>query len=947
MTTPFKNWNPFDWSHPDKKRIYFFSEGTAEDKNLLGNKGANLCEMFRLGLPVPPGFIITTETCVDFFNNNNNKNNKLSQNSKLSQTLINQYTKAVHELEKQSGKTFGGIQIGKTGMINKMEQITTIPLLLSVRSGAAVSMPGMMDTILNLGMNEELVQIMARLSNNARWAYDCYRRFIQMFGTVVYNIDKKKYDDILDNIKTKRNVCCDSLLTVSDLQIVIQEFKQLAEIPIDPWEQLQLAIEAVFNSWFSPRAVKYRDIHNIAEDLGTAVTVQSMVYGNMNIRSGSGVAFTRNPGTGDKVFFGEYLNNAEGEDVVAGVRTPVSVDELRGEQPKVYEQLTHIQSLLERHYRDMQDIEFTVENAVLFILQTRRGKRTAMASVKIAVDMVDEKLITERDALMRIDAYQMDFFLHPMLDPSAQMTEKFLIGKGLAASAGAAIGRVALTCEKAQEYNNNNTNCILVRQETSADDITGLHAAIGVLTIHGGVTSHAAVVMRGMGKSAVTGARNMYIKDGILVGEDLNGKAVQISEGTTITIDGSTGNVYLGEMPTVISGKNEHYQRILKWADKYKRIQVLVNAETVDDIRKSQEYGAEGVGLCRTEHMFFHPERLFLFRLMILSDSYEQRCRYLADMLPLQQEDFRQIFRLMPNRQVTVRLLDPPLHEFLPVRQKDDSMAFDHEEDLLKIASELGITLELLLSRIQAMKESNPMMGFRGCRLSIVYPEITEMQTKAIIGAALDVMREGVVVRPEIMIPLVCSDHEVNEIVPIIHKAHDEVCARYASVYGDPGFHVNYSIGCMVEVPRACIRADRIAGCRDVKFVSIGSNDLTQLVFGFSRDDTQRFMGNYVDRHIVSRDPFQSIDVRGVGSLINLAVSKCKKMDPLIKIGICGEHGGDPLSIHFFNKIGVDYVSCSPCRIPIAKLAAAQAHIEDVTKLYSHMDYHPTHMKLA
>lgn len=940
MTTPFKNWNPFDWGHPDKKRIYFFSEGTAEDKNLLGNKGANLCEMFRLGLPVPPGFIITTETCVDYYN-------KSKENANLSNLLINQYTKAVHELEKQSGKTFGGIQIGKTGMINKMEQITTIPLLLSVRSGAAVSMPGMMDTILNLGINDELVQIMARLSNNARWAYDCYRRFIQMFGTVVYNIDKKKYDDILENIKTKRNVCCDSLLTVTDLQIVIQDFKQLAEIPSDPWEQLQLAVEAVFNSWFSPRAMKYRDIHNIAEDLGTAVTVQSMVFGNMNIRSGSGVAFTRNPGTGDKVFFGEYLNNAEGEDVVAGVRTPINVDELRLEQPHVYEQLTHIQSLLERHYRDMQDIEFTVENGVLFILQTRRGKRTAMASVKIAVAMVEEKLITERDALMRIDAYQMDFFLHPMIDPTATQIDKFLFGKGLAASAGAATGRVALTCEKAQEYKRDGIDCILVRQETSADDIAGLHAAIGALTIHGGVTSHAAVVMRGMGKSAVTGARNMYLKDDTIVGEDLNGKPVAVSEGDVITIDGSSGNVFVGIMPTVISGKNENYQRVLKWADKYKRLQVLVNAETVDDIRQSQEYGAEGVGLCRTEHMFFHPERLFLFRLMILSDTYEQRCQYLAQMLPLQQEDFRQIFRLMPNRQVTVRLLDPPLHEFLPVTTTNDSMSSKHEEDLLKLAAELGITLDLLLSRIQGMKESNPMLGFRGCRLSIVYPEITEMQSKAIFGAALDVMRDGVVVRPEIMIPLVCSDHEVAEVVPIIHKAHDAVCAQYASVYGDPGHHVNYSIGCMLEVPRACVRADRIAGCKDVKFVSIGSNDLTQLMFGFSRDDTQRFMASYIDRHIVARDPFKSIDVRGVGSLINLAVTKCKKMDPLIKIGICGEHGGDPLSISFFNKIGIDYVSCSPSRIPIAKLAAAQAHIEDVTKLYSHMDYHPTHMKLA
>eukprot|EP01036_Dinobryon_divergens_P024279 gene24279-32714_t len=871
----------FDWTHPDKKRIYYFSEGSAEDKNLLGNKGANLCEMFRLGLPVPPGFVITTETCTDFFNQQG------KTQTQLSTVLVDQYTKAIHEL---GNPTNNCANVGKQGIISTLEQINTIPLLLSVRSGAAVSMPGMMDTILNLGINEELVLIMARLSNNPRWAFDTYRRFLSMFGTVVLGAEKSKYEEVMEKARKRRGVEYDSMLTMSDLQTVVKHFKEIATVPDDPWEQLQMAIEAVFCSWYSPRAVKYRDIHGISNDLGTAVTVQSMVYGNMNMRSGSGVAFTRNPATGEKVFYGEYLNNAEGEDVVA------------------------------------------VENGVLFILQTRRGKRTALAAVRIAVSMVQEKLITERDALMRIDPYQMDFFLHPMIDP--------VCGKGLAASAGAACGVLAFTCEDAEE------------NETSADDIAGLNAAIGVLTIHGGVTSHAAVVMRGMGKPAVTGANRMSVRvvasstgekdesaqvaaadktatvgaagksEGApsptgfvmeLVGMRSNGNTAILRKGDVVTIDGSSGKVYFGEVPTVIAGRDANYQTVLKWADKYKRMQVLVNAETFDD-------GAEGVGLVRTEHMFFEKTRLDLFRQMILSATTEDRCACLMKMLPMQQ-------------QVTVRLLDPPLHEFLPKRNQTTLESFTYEEELLELSARLGISLDECVSRISALTESNPMLGFRGCRLSVVYPEITEMQTRAIFGAALDCMKEGITVSPQIMIPLVCSDHEVSYIVPIIRNAYALVCEQYSSVYGDQGYHLNYSIGCMLEVPRAFLRAERIAAEKHIDFVSIGTNDLTQMVFGFSRDDTQRFMPAYLENHILAKDPFISLDIRGVGSLVTLAINKCKKANPAIKVTklIC-VHAGDPASIQFFNKIGLDYVSCSPSRIPIAKMAAAQAHIEDITR---------------
>lgn len=924
--------------------------------------------MFRLGLPVPPGFVITTETCTDFFNQQG------KTQTQLSTVLVDQYTKAIHELEKQTGKYFGGVQVGKQGIISTLEQINTIPLLLSVRSGAAVSMPGMMDTILNLGINEELVLIMARLSNNPRWAFDTYRRFLSMFGTVVLGAEKSKYEEVMEKARKRRGVEYDSMLTMSDLQTVVKHFKEIATVPDDPWEQLQMAIEAVFCSWYSPRAVKYRDIHGISNDLGTAVTVQSMVYGNMNMRSGSGVAFTRNPATGEKVFYGEYLNNAEGEDVVAGIRTPMTVQDLQLEQPTVYDQLSHIERLLERHYRDMQDIEFTVENGVLFILQTRRGKRTALAAVRIAVSMVQEKLITERDALMRIDPYQMDFFLHPMIDPVCDpetLSDRF-IGEGLAASAGAACGVLAFTCEDAEEFRKNKVNCILCRNETSADDIAGLNAAIGVLTIHGGVTSHAAVVMRGMGKPAVTGANRMSVRvvasstgekdesaqvaaadktatvgaagkseqgapspTGFvmeLVGMRSNGNTAILRKGDVVTIDGSSGKVYFGEVPTVIAGRDANYQTVLKWADKYKRMQVLVNAETFDDVQRGLIMGAEGVGLVRTEHMFFEKTRLDLFRQMILSATTEDRCACLMKMLPMQQQDFTNIFRMMSNRQVTVRLLDPPLHEFLPKRNQTTLESFTYEEELLELSARLGISLDECVSRISALTESNPMLGFRGCRLSVVYPEITEMQTRAIFGAALDCMKEGITVSPQIMIPLVCSDHEVSYIVPIIRNAYALVCEQYSSVYGDQGYHLNYSIGCMLEVPRAFLRAERIAAEKHIDFVSIGTNDLTQMVFGFSRDDTQRFMPAYLENHILAKDPFISLDIRGVGSLVTLAINKCKKANPAIKVGICGEHAGDPASIQFFNKIGLDYVSCSPSRIPIAKMAAAQAHIEDITR---------------
>jgi len=905
----------FEWARPHKKLIYYLNEGTIEDKHLLGNKGANLCEMHRIGMPVPPAFIITAQSCLDFFRQEG------GTAAGLEEHLVKDYTKAVHELEAQTGKVFGGDQKLPTGSgkHNPKE-----PLLLSVRSGAAASMPGMMDTVLNLGINDEIVDILARMSNNPRWAFDTYRRFLQMFGNVVLGIDKRRYEEVLEDIRAKRNVPHDSLLSMADWVEVIKRYKTIAEVPSDPWDQLRMAVQAVFNSWYSPRACKYRDIHGMTELLGTAVNVQSMVYGNMNNSSGSGVAFTRNPTTGAKEMYGEFLFNAEGEDVVSGVRTPVKLSELREMQPSLYDSLRHIESQLERHYRDMQDIEFTVENNTLYMLQTRTGKRTARAAVNIAVAMVGERLITEREALLRIDPKQMDFFTHSMIDatfanPEDPKVAECTLARGLAASSGAAVGKVVFTNEQAEESCAAHEACILVRLETSADDIGGMQAATGVLTLRGGLTSHAAVVMRGMGKPAVTGAQDLYIDPDAGTVCSRSGGSIKL--GDTITIDGSTGLVYIGAMPTVSVGQDDNFRTVMDWADKYKRMRVLANAETPTDVEAADRMGAEGVGLCRTEHMFFHPSRIDLFRHMILSNTHEERASCLLKLLPMQTDDFARIFRIMGDRQITVRLLDPPLHEFLP-----DPYSRTFEEEIERVASRGGIPPDQCRQRVLDMQESNPMLGFRGSRLSIVHPEITEMQTKAVVAAAIQCRREGIAVSPQIMIPLVCTDHEVDIITPVILAAAESVCAAEGPPYSLEMLGIQ--IGSMIEVPRACIRADRIAQAAHVDFISVGSNDLTQCMFGFSRDDTSLFMSTYLDKHLIAQDPFVSIDIPGVGGMIQMAVKRAKRANPKVKVGVCGEHGGDPSSVHFFDQIGVDYVSCSPYRIPIAKVAAAQAHIK-------------------
>eukprot|EP01038_Epipyxis_sp_PR26KG_P012263 gene12263-16443_t len=895
-----------DWS-PKKKRVYTFAEGTKDDSNLLGNKGSNLCEMFKLGLPVPAGFIITTETSLEYYQQ------QLSDSSGASsKQLIDEYSHGIKELEKQTGQTFGGIDSAKSAEY--------IPLLLSVRSGAAVSMPGMMDTILNLGINDEVAIVLARFTNNVRFAYDTYRRFLQMYGTVVLQVDKESYEYILQNAKNRRGVKSDSELTADDLKIIVEEFKALAKVPEDPWEQLRLAINAVFGSWYSTRAIKYRDIHNISNELGTAVTIQCMVYGNMNNHSGSGVAFTRDPSTGIKRFYGEYLENAEGEDVVAGIRTPMTLEDLRKKQPGVYEKLCNIETALEKHYKDMQDIEFTVQNGILCILQTRTGKRTPKASVRIAVSMVHEGLITEREALMRIDPYHMDFFLHPTVDPNYVPLQQTIVGHGLAASVGTATGVLVFSSFKAEECSVKGIKCILCRQETSADDIAGLQSALGVLTIHGGMTSHASVVMRSMGKPAITGASRLTIdsKNSILIGEL---PSMRVQEGAIVTIDGSSGTVYLGEVPTIPGGYDEYYQTIMNWATKYKRMQVLCNAETDEEVEKGNELGAEGIGLCRTEHMFFKRDRIILFRQFILSETAEERCECLARLLPIQQKDFEDIFKLRNNQQITIRLLDPPLHEFLPSLSSES-----FEADMANLVATTGKSLEKCISQVKALQETNPMLGLRGCRLLVLFPEIVEMQAKAIFAAAIKVRSESVTVKPEIMIPLVFSDHELECIIPNIHAAHTSTCAKYHST-------LDYSIGCMIETPRACLRSDQIVKVPGVKFVSFGSNDLTQLMFGLSRDDTQRFMPTYLSKHILADDPFVAIDINGVASIMNMSIKKCRKSSRSLKIGVCGEHAGDPKSIKVFEKMGCDYISCSPYRIPTAKLAAAQAHIEEMTRL--------------
>ncbi len=860
------------------KRVYLFNEGSKDDRELLGGKGANLCEMTSLGLPVPFGFIITTPTCREFFDSGN----------KLPGKLESEYRVALALVEEHMGTRFGD---------------PDNPLLFSVRSGAPVSMPGMMNTILNLGMNDEIAEGLARKTGNPRFAYDSYRRFIQMYADVVLGAEDEPFADVIEKHKAAHNKKLDTDMTAEDWQAVIEQFKQLVDFPQDPQEQLKSAIEAVFLSWNTPRAIVYREMNNIDDDLGTAVCVQSMVFGNFGETSGSGVAFTRNPSTGDDHFFGEYLANAAGEDVVAGIRTPLPITSLEETLPEVYQQLFDTQALLERHYRDMQDLEFTVQEGRLYMLQTRSGKRTGRASVKIAVDMVSEGLITEKEALLRVSPEHVEAFLHPMVDPDAKQD---IVARGLPASPGGATGQVVFSADEAVEVSKNDTPVILVRRETTPEDIHGMKVAEGILTELGGMTSHAAVVARGMGVCAITGCEdlNLDYKAGTVTTDD----GVVIGRGDTITLDGSTGEVMLGDIPKTEASSSDDFQTLLTWADKHRRLKVRANAETPEDAAKARELGAEGIGLCRTEHMFFEAERIDQMRGMILAEKKEERATYLTKLLEFQRADMLALFEVMDGLPVTVRLLDPPLHEFLP----------HDEEDMAALSKRIGVPVEVIRERAHSLQEVNPMLGFRGCRLSIVFPEITEMQVEAIISAAILAKEKGLNPFPEIMIPLVVNVREIRRITEVIEKG-------ILKAMEEKQVSIPYKIGTMMETPRACLGAKRLAPA--VEFMSFGTNDLTQMTYGFSRDDIGKFIGDYLDRKIVEQDPFVSLDQRAVGRLMKIAIEDSKIGRKGIKYGICGEHGGDPKSIRFCHEIGLDYVSCSPYRLPVARIAAAQANV--------------------
>jgi len=860
------------------KRVYLFNEGSKDDRELLGGKGANLCEMTSLGLPVPFGFIITTSTCREFFQGGN----------KLPRLLEQEYRVALDLVEKQMGARFGDPEN---------------PLLFSVRSGAPVSMPGMMNTILNLGMNDEIAQGLALKTGNPRFAYDSYRRFIQMFADVVMGIDGEKFEHELGKYKTTHGKALDVDMTTEDWQEIVTIYKTLVDFPEDPFEQLRLAVEAVFMSWHTPRAIVYREMNNIADSLGTAVNVQAMVFGNFGDDSGSGVAFTRNPSTGEATFFGEYLFNAAGEDVVAGTRTPLPVSALQDAMPEIYDQLYKTQDMLEKHYRDMQDIEFTIQEGKFYMLQTRSGKRTGRASVKIAVDMVGEGLITESEALMRVSTDHVEAFLHPMVDPTAKTD---IVAKGLPASPGGATGEVVFSAEEAELQKAEGHDVILVRRETTPEDIHGMRVAAGILTELGGMTSHAAVVARGMGVCAITGCDGLSID--YAAGTATTSEGVVISRGDVITLDGTSGEVMLGDIPKTEASSSDDFQVLLSWADKHRRLKVRANAETPEDAAKARELGAEGIGLCRTEHMFFDAERIDVMRAMILSESKEERGKYLEQLLKFQHQDMLALFKVMDGLPVTIRLLDPPLHEFLP----------QTPEDIAALAQRIGKP-EARVSEISGrLEEVNPMLGFRGCRLSVVYPEITEMQVKAIISAAADAIEQGYRALPEIMIPLVVNVREIRLINAIIDKGIHEV-TREKSV------SIPYKVGTMMETPRATLGADRLAP--EVEFMSFGTNDLTQMTYGFSRDDAGKFIPKYLEKKLIDADPFVSLDQRAVGRLMEMAVTESRRVKPGIKYGICGEHGGDPRSIRFCHDLGLDYVSCSPFRIPIARIAAAQANV--------------------
>ncbi len=880
-----------------KKYVYFFGEGDASMKLLLGGKGANLAEMTRIGLPVPPGFTITTEACSHFYKNDQTWPEGLEEEVK----------KSLKALEEKTGKKFGD---------------PNNPLLVSVRSGAPASMPGMMDTILNLGLNDEVVKGLARLTSNERFAYDCYRRFIQMFGNVVMGVDHSKFEAILDEVKEEVGAKLDTDLDAEALKKVVEKYKKLyrestgEDFPQEPWEQLRRAINAVFLSWNNKRAITYRKIHNIPEDWGTAVNVQMMVFGNMGFDSGTGVGFTRNPSTGEKEYYGEYLLNAQGEDVVAGIRTPKPIKEMEKELPQAFEELKRVYEILEKHYKDMQDFEFTIERGKLYLLQTRTGKRTAQAAIKIAVDMVREGLIDEKTAVKRVEPNQINQLLHPQIDRSQPLK---VLAKGLPASPGAASGKVVFDADEAEKLGNAGERVILVRPETTPDDIHGVVAAQGVLTSRGGMTSHAAVVARGMGKPCVAGCEAIKID---LDRREFTVGDVVVKEGDYITIDGSTGEVILGQVRTIPPQLSEEFKVLLSWADKFRKLGVRANADTPADARKALEFGAEGIGLCRTEHMFMAPDRLPWVQKMIMAQTLEERKEALTHIEPMQKGDFKEIFRIMEGKPVTIRLIDPPLHEFLP--KLEDLLV---EVTTLRAKGVTGPELEekeKLLKIVRNLHEANPMMGLRGCRLGILYPEIVEMQVRAIIEAACELAKEGVKVIPEIMIPLVGHKNEIK----VLKEKLDEVAQK---VLKEQGVEISYSFGTMIEVPRAALVADQIA--EYAEFFSFGTNDLTQMTFGYSRDDAEgKFLFFYEENGILPEDPFQVLDQEGVGQLMQMAVEKGRKTRPNLKCGICGEHGGEPKSVAFCHRIGLNYVSCSPFRVPIARLAAAHAALEDVEK---------------
>ncbi|NOH15712.1 pyruvate, phosphate dikinase [Clostridium cochlearium] len=870
-----------------KKYVYLFREGNAKMRNLLGGKGANLAEMTNLGIPVPQGFTITTEACTKYY----------EDNKKLSDEVISQIYKALEEIQKETKKSFGSIDN---------------PLLVSVRSGARVSMPGMMDTILNLGLNDETVKAVSRLTNNERFAYDSYRRFIQMFSDVVMGLDKRVFEDVLEDTKQAINAKFDTDLTAEDLKKIVEKYKEIykkevgEDFPQDPKVQLLESVNAVFRSWDNPRAIVYRRLNDIPGNWGTAVNIQAMVFGNMGNTSGTGVAFTRDPATGENKIFGEYLINAQGEDVVAGIRTPQPITKLKEDLPSCYEEFINIAEKLEKHYRDMQDMEFTIEQGKLYFLQTRNGKRTAQAALKIAVDMVNEGLITKEEALLKVEPKQLDTLLHPNFDQE-ELKKATSIAKGLPASPGAACGKVYFTAEEAKEKHELGEKVILLRVETSPEDIEGMVAAEGILTVRGGMTSHAAVVARGMGKCCVAGCADIKVfekENTFQIGETM------FKKGDYISIDGSTGKVYGEAVKTVAPEISGYFGTFMEWADNIRKLKIRTNADTPKDAKQAVEFGAEGIGLCRTEHMFFDEKRIPAVRQMIMADNEEQRRGALEKLLPMQREDFVGIYEAMEDRPVTIRFLDPPLHEFLPTE----------DEDIAELAKDMGVTFERIKYEIESLKEFNPMMGHRGCRLSISYPEIAEMQTRAVIEAAIDVRnRKGYDVKPEIMIPLVGEVKELKFLKDIVINVANEVIK-------EAGVELEYFVGTMIEVPRATIVADEIA--EEADFFSFGTNDLTQMTFGFSRDDAGKFLNNYYDNKIYDFDPFQKLDQKGVGQLVQNACELGRKAKENIKLGICGEHGGDPSSIEFFHKVGLNYVSCSPYRVPIARLAAAQAEVK-------------------